>query len=81
MSQIFKKYKLIRLCTHDCEWQKKDQVGEKLQTDHHYHLPKGFFPQFVMVFQGEATIGVPITISLNKSKHFTRATYFDTNNS
>ena len=81
MSQIFKKLKLIRLCTHDCEWQKKDQVGEKLQTDHHHHLPKGFFPQFVMVFQGKATIGVPVTISLNKSKHFTRATYFETNNS
>ena len=47
---------IIKFCTHDCKWQKKDQVGEKLQADHHHHFPKGFFPQFFMVFQGEAAI-------------------------
>ena len=48
--------KMIKLCTRDCEWQKKDQVGEKLQADHHHHFPKDFFPQFFMVFQGEVAI-------------------------
>ena len=60
---------IIKFCTHDCKWQKKDQVGEKLQADHHHHFPKGFFPHFSMSFQGEALIWVPVTVVLDKNKY------------